>query len=179
MRQYRKSDVKLFVLHLKECDPKKCSGLKLVRNGLAVIVTHPSRLPKDTIVLDPFADRALSSADKKDAERKGLTAIDCSWNQLKGEFQIKLRGEHRCLPLLITANPVNYGSIGKLSTVEAFGGALFILGHEPIAKRLFSKFKWGHTFLELNRELLLEYQEAEDSTQVIQIQDRIIKELGL
>ncbi len=178
MRRSEKKGVRLFVLHLKECDPKKCSGLKLVRNGLATIVTHPSRLPKDTIVLDPFADRALSYADKKDVERKGLTAIDCSWNQLKEESQIRLKGKHRCLPFLITANPVNYGSIGKLSTVEALGGALVILGYEPIAKQLFSKFKWGHTFLELNREILSEYQGAEDSTQIIEIQDRVIRELG-
>jgi len=171
-------NIKLYILHMRQCDPKKCSGLKLGRSGLARIITHPSHLPSGTVILNPFAATAFSPADNRDVEGKGLTAIDCSWNQLDKGFKVKMRGEHRCLPLLVAANPVNYGSIGKLSTVEALSGAVFMLGKETLARRLLSKFKWGTTFLELNEKLLSEYQRAENSTQVVQIQEGLIRELG-
>ncbi len=169
--------IKLYILHMKECDPKKCSGLRLGRSGFARIITRPSHLPIGTTILDPFAVKAFSPADKRNIERRGLTVVDCSWNQLEGELRVKIRGTHRCLPLLIAGNPINYGSIGKLSTVEAFSGALFIIGEETLADQILSKFKWGHTFLDLNRKSLLEYQKAEDSAQIIQIQTKIIQEM--
>ena len=170
--------IKLYILHMKECDPKKCSGLRLSKRGFARIITRPSHLPKGTTILDPFAVKAFSPADKSNVERRGLTAIDCSWNQLEGELKVKMKGRHRCMPLLIAGNPINYGSIGKLSTVEAFSGALFIIGEETLADQILSKFKWGHTFLDLNRRSLLEYQKAEDSTQIIQIQTKLTQEMG-
>jgi len=171
--------IRLYILHMKQCDPKRCSGLRLARSGSARVVTHPSHLPVGTITLNPFASRAFSPADKRDVERRGLTAVDCSWNRLEEGFKVGVRGRQRCLPLLIAANPINYGSIGKLSTVEALSGALFILGEEVLAENLLSKFKWGHTFLELNEELLSEYQRARSSTEVVEIQDKLIKELGI
>lgn len=170
--------IKLYILHMRECDPKKCSGLRLGRSGFVRIITRASHLPMGTTILDPFAVKAFSPADRRDIERRGLTAVDCSWNQLEGELRVKMKGEHRCMPLLIAGNPINYGLIGKLSTVEAFSGALFIIGEETLADKILSKFKWGHTFLDLNRRSLLEYQKAEDSTQVIQIQTKLIREMG-
>jgi len=173
-----KSRISLYVLDRGNCDPKKCSGRKLSRSNLAKMVNRPSRLPSGGIILNPFVDRAFSAADSRDIERRGLIAIDDSWNQLNGSFKIKIRGKHRCLPLLITANPVNYGSIGKLSTAEALSGALYIIREENLADEILSKFKWGHTFLELNRELLLEYQRARSSSEIVEIQNRLIKEIG-
>ncbi len=170
--------IKLYVLHMKQCDPKKCTGLKLGRSGFARIINHPSNLPAGTIVLNPFADKAFSPTDRGDVERRGMTTVDCSWNQLKGRFEVKTRGRQRCLPLLMAANPINYGLIGKLSTIEAFGGALFILRKETLAEKLLSKVKWGHTFLELNEELLSEYQNAENSSQIIETQERLKREIG-
>jgi pre-rRNA-processing protein TSR3 len=163
---------------MKECDPKKCSGLRLGRNGFAKIITRPSHLPGGTVILDPFAVKAFSPSDRRDIERRGLTTVDCSWNELDGKLKVRLKGNHRCMPLLIAGNPINYGSMGKLSTVEAFSGALFIIGEEELADRILSKFKWGHTFLDLNKRILLEYQNAEDSTQIIQIQEKLIQEIG-
>lgn len=178
MTEHSQEKIRLYILHMRQCDPKKCSGLKLVRSRLARIVTHSSRLPAGTVILNPFAATAFSPADNEDVDRKGLTAVDCSWNQLDEGFKVRIRGKHRCLPLLVAANPVNYGSTGKLSTVEALSGALTILGEETLARRLLSKFKWGSTFLELNEGLLLEYQRAENSTEMIQIQGKLMKELG-
>ncbi|MCK4811310.1 MAG: DUF367 domain-containing protein, partial [Methanosarcinales archaeon] len=36
------------------------------------------------------------------------------------------------------------------------------------------KFKWGHTFLELNRQLLDEYAQAKDSSEVVAIQSEYL-----
>jgi len=170
--------IKLYILHMRQCDPKKCTGLKLGRSGFVRIINHSSYLPAGTVVLNPFADKAFSPADKRNVERRGMTVVDCSWNQLEGRFKVKTRGRQRCLPLLIAANPINYGLIGKLSTVEAFGGALFILRKEILARTLLSKVKWGHTFLELNEELLSEYQSAENSNQIVKTQERLSREIG-
>lgn len=178
MMERDQDSAQLYILHMRQCDPKKCSGLKLGRSGLAMIIMHLPRLPSGTVILNPFAATAFSPADRRDVDSRGLTVIDCSWNQLEEGFKFRIRGEHRCLPFLVAANPVNYGSIGKLSTVEALSGAVFILGKETLARRLLSKFKWGPTFLELNEKLLSEYQRAKNSTQVVQIQERLIQELG-
>jgi len=58
----------------------------------------------------------------------------------------------------------------KLSTVEALAAALYIAGFREEAERLLSIFKWGHTFTELNRELLETYAKAKNSSEVVEMQ---------
>ncbi len=72
----------------------------------------------------------------------------------------RLPGDARRLPALLAGNSTNYGVLGKLSTAEAFAGALFITGFEPEAGRVLSLFKWGSTFLTLNKEPLEAYSKA-------------------
>jgi pre-rRNA-processing protein TSR3 len=67
---------------------------------------------------------------------------------------------------MLAANPTNYAKIGRLSSVEALAGALFVLGHQDKASELLNKFKWGPTFLKLNNDLLNDYLKA-DSLQSI------------
>ncbi len=69
-------------------------------------------------------------------------------------------GQARRLPALLAGNPTNYGVLGKLSTAEAFAAALFITGFESDSNRVLSLFKWGPTFLTLNREPLEAYARA-------------------
>ncbi|MFS8009546.1 putative 16S/18S rRNA aminocarboxypropyltransferase Tsr3 [Helianthus anomalus] len=41
---------------------------------------------------------------------------------------------------------------------------------------LLSKFKWGHAFLSLNRELLKEYAKCENSAEIIAVQNSWLSE---
>lgn len=70
----------------------------------------------------------------------------------------------------MAANPVNYGKPFKLGTVEAFAAALYILGSIEQAREILNKFKWGHTFLELNHEPLEAYAAAKNSKEIVSIQ---------
>jgi len=66
----------------------------------------------------------------------------------------------RRLPILLAANPINYGKPYRLSTAEAIAGALYILGFREQAEIVMSKFNWGEQFLILNREPLEAYAGA-------------------
>ncbi|MDD1745526.1 MAG: DUF367 family protein [Candidatus Methanoperedens sp.] len=161
--------IPLHLYHADQCDPKKCSGKKLVRFNLAILHEHIGTLPREGLFLDPFAEQALSPAD--DA-RRGLVVLDCSWEEVERVFPILQRRRlmHRALPYLVAANAVNFGKPFKLSTVEAFAAALYILGEKEQAALILNKFKWGHSFLELNAEPLERYSKAKDSTEVVRIQ---------
>ena len=74
------------------------------------------------------------------------------------------------MPILIAGNPTNYAKATKLSTVEAIAGALYIAGFKDEAERVLSIFTWGHTFLELNANLLESYATAKDSTDIVRMQ---------
>ena len=136
------------VLLLKQDDPKKCTAAKLVKYKLAKNI---KKISKNTLVLDPFSSKTLLRNDRK--RIKSITAIDCSWNLADQTFTKQYPGLRRKLPPLFAGNPVNYSKIGKLSSVEAIAGAAFILGLNDLAHELLDKFKWGHTFYELNKEL--------------------------
>lgn len=159
----------LHLYHADQCDPKKCTGKKLARFNLAKLHKNPRTLPRQAIFLDPFALQALSPAD--DA-RHGIVVLDCSWEEVERVFPIlqRLMMKHRALPYLLAANAVNFGKPFKLSSVEAFAAALYILGEKEQAALILNKFKWGPVFLDLNREPLERYSEAKDSTEVVKIQ---------
>lgn len=89
---------------------------------------------------------------------------------------MRIRPERgRKLPWLLAGNPVNYGQPGKLTTLEAFASALWILGFAEHAKRLLLLYKWGPTFLALNQVPLDQYSQA-DSEKIQQIQNSIIED---
>jgi len=146
---------------LKQDDPKKCTAAKLVKFGLANNVHKTS---KKTLVLDPFAEKTLLNKDKKLI--RSVTGIDCSWNLADKTFVKKFTGIRRKLPPLFAGNPVNYSKLNKLTTVEAISAALYILGHQDLSLKMLDKFKWGHTFYELNKELLVEYSKLESENKI-------------
>jgi pre-rRNA-processing protein TSR3 len=47
--------------------------------------------------------------------------------------------------------------------------SLFVLGFKQDALNLLDKFKWGHTFYELNQNLLEEYSKIESEDDVNEI----------
>lgn len=163
--------MQLLVYHANQCDPKKCSGKKLARFDLVRLTTHVNQL-RPFLVLSPFSEKALSPEDRG---ARGLAALDCSWAHAEEVFE-RLSLNQRALPFLVAANPVNYGKPFKLSTVEALAAGLFILGQATQAELILSKFNWGHVFLELNREPLLEYAAAKNSSEVVQIQNAYLSQ---
>jgi len=167
-------NVKIIVYHARQCDPRKCSALKLKRHSLVRVVYRLQLLPKGAIVLNPFSEKAFSLADRERIEKRGLVALDYSWRCTEGAKLIPLIGESRSLPYLVAANPVNYGTPTKLSTVEALTAALYIVGYKEQAERLLSIFKWGPEFMRLNQKLLEAYAQAENSTEVVELQKRFM-----
>jgi pre-rRNA-processing protein TSR3 len=164
--------MELLIFHASQCDPKKCSGRKLARFGLARLTTRAYDL-QHCLLLNPFSEKAISPMDKGAC---CLIALDCSWAKADEIFARKY-GNSRALPFLLAANPINYGKPFKLSTVEALASALFILGYPEMARNILSKFSWGEVFLELNKEPLHEYANAKDSTEVVKIQHAYMLEL--
>ena len=157
------------ILMFNQDDPKKCTAAKLVRFGLAKKITT---LRSKTALLHPFAADTLLNCEKRIFH--SITAIDCSWNKAGKMFQKKYSGIPRKLPPLLAGNPVNYSKINKLTTVEALASAAFILGNKELCSDLLAKFNWGHTFLELNENLLNDYQSAQSEDDV----NSIITEYG-
>ena len=166
-------EIPLLLLVAGEDHPKACTGRRLIRRGLArsVDAGHAPR-PSPTL-LDPRVAEPLSASDAEEAGTRGLLGVDCSWNRLAerggypagSDWLQKVRVRRR-LPLLLAGNPQHYGRLGELNTVEAFAAALYILGAPMKARELLDGFAGGPTFFELNRELLVEYANAEDATAI-------------
>ncbi len=161
--------IRIVVYHARQCDPRKCSALKLKRFSLVKVVHQVKLLPRGAVVLNALGERAFSPADKQRMEQYGLTALDYSWEQ---GVQPRLPSFliSRCLPFLVAANPVNFGTPTKLSTVEALAAALYIATFKLEAEKLLSVFKWGPEFVRLNIERLEAYSKAKDSSDVLELQ---------
>ncbi len=175
-RSERVPPIRLYAYHAGQCDPKKCTARRLERMGLLAFVPRPRSLPAGTVLLTPYAGRALSRADAPRAERHGLSVLDVSWKvaEKAGRFPAVPQAVGRALPYLLASNPVNYGKAFVLSSVEALAAALVIFGHEDEARGVLSKFTWGEQFLRLNAEPLAAFRAAEDSEGVVAAQAQFI-----
>ncbi|HEX2170470.1 MAG TPA: DUF367 family protein [Nitrososphaera sp.] len=163
----------IYMLH--QDDPFKCTAAKLVKFRLAMPVKFISRT---TIVLDPFSGHTVLRRDQTVAD--SVCAIDCSWeraDEVLKHRRLTARGIARRLPAVLAANPTNYAKLGKLSSVEALAGALYILNEKELAAKMMDKFKWGHTFLQLNANLLDDYAAAETEEQVIELEEEYFPQM--
>ena len=162
-------NLKLYCLHYNECDPKKCTALKLKKFDLLKIINKVKGSLNKALTLNPFSKKEVSIDDRKRILKYGLIVIDCSWKTL---LNIKyLNNEYaRKLPPLMAANPVNYGRIGQLSSIEALASALYISDFEDQAKEILSLFKWGESFMTLNESPLAEYKSATSNEEVYKIE---------
>ncbi|KAK4394410.1 Ribosome biogenesis protein T [Sesamum angolense] len=132
-----------------------------------------------------FVDIVLTAAGEEE-ERRGPSIQLAMWELRVGSgfggivlsptgtqcvSQEDLELIKRRVPWLVAANPVNYGRPCELSCVEALAAALIICGEEETGNLLLSKFKWGHAFLSLNREILKAYSECKNGTDMISVQN--------
>ena len=156
----------LYAFRDNSCDPRKCTVKKLEKAGFLKIFNKISQIPRNTLLLDPTAEQALSPADKK---VRSITVLDCSWIVLDTGKVCSWRNR-RALPFLVAANPVNFGKPCILSSIEALAAALYIIGDKERALAVLSKVSWGIRFLEVNQEPLDLYASAKDSAEVIKFQ---------
>ncbi len=157
----------LYIYTARQCNPKACTGQKLGRLKVAKLIIKPSLIPRDSIVLSPFAEKTVSGSDEHLGK---ITALDCSWEKAEDILPAIKSAHARILPVLIAANPVNYGKPTKLTTAEALAAALYILGYRAQCEQVLSKFKWGVQFINLNENLLNEYGHCKDSEEILTVQ---------
>ncbi|MCK9151713.1 DUF367 family protein [Methanobacterium alcaliphilum] len=167
--------MKVTVYHAEECDRKKCTTFKMAKKGKFKIVYHLNQIPRGAILLNPFAKKSVSREDREIVNKRGVSALDCSWKKVKGSsVMFKTSKYHRSLPFLVAANPTNYGKPCILSTAEAIAATFYIVGLRDIAEDIMSHFKWGPHFLTLNEELLEAYSRASNSADVVNVQNEFI-----
>jgi pre-rRNA-processing protein TSR3 len=158
-----------------QCDPRKCTAKRMVKFGLGRYVGSLSSIPSGSVVLSPFAERALSPADRRHASR-GLVVMDLTWTNIEGFPRLR-RAEERALPYLLASNPVNCGRPMELNSAEAVMAALFILGEREQAESFLPRFNWAPEFMRLNGSLLEDYSGARDSAEVVRIQNEYIRDI--
>lgn len=168
------TSVPLAMWDFEQCDPLKCTGKKLFRNGALRILA--TREPFRGVVLTPTATEFVSPADADLVHQYGAAVVDCSWKELDKVPWSQLRmGAPRLLPLLIAANPVNYGRPSKLTCAEAIAATLALAGLKSDAKKVMGHFGWGDSFFEVNDELLSGYAACKTSTEVVAFQDAYLR----
>ncbi len=168
--------MKVTVFHANECDKKKCTSFKMEKQGKCRIVYKIHQIPRGAIVLNPFAEKAVSMEDRGLVEKKGVVGLDCSWNKISSSSTFfSLSKYHRSLPFLIAANPVNFGKPCILSTNEAVAATLYLTGFKEEANHIMDGFKWGHSFIEMNYNLLEAYSSVETSEEVVKIQNDFLE----
>ena len=161
----------MHVYHTAQDDPRKNTALRLQKAGKANLFDDIRKAPKHSVLLNPFAKKALSREDLDDMRRHGLLALDCSWKQAEETFPVLLGATRsRALPFLVAANPINYGKPFVLSTAEAIGAALAIVGEMRQARDVLSAVPFGDLFLTLNKNPLEDYAKCETSAEVVAAQ---------
>lgn len=166
--------MKLFVYHFGQDDPGKCTALRLIRLGLAKRVLKLSHFAVQPILLNPLSSKILTSDMRSLVQRHGLLVLDCSWNKFESVFDRFSYGWNARLPGLLAGNPTHFGVLGRLSTAEAFAAALYIIGFKAEAAKILDCFKWGPTFLALNKELLDEYASLRGEKRIREIEKGLI-----
>ena len=167
--------IPVLVYDKNQCDPKKCTAKRMLKFGLAKEVKHLSSIPSGSIVLSPFAEKALSPDDLRYA-RHGLVVMDLTWTNID-EFPRPKNTNDRALPYLLASNPINWGRPMELNSAEAVMASLMILGEREQAEEFMGRFNWAPEFVRLNGNLLDDYSKAKDSSEVVRIQNEYIESI--
>ncbi|BDD60651.1 ribosome bioproteinsis protein tsr3 [Monascus purpureus] len=138
------------------CDPKRCSGKRLMQLGLMRELSIGQKYPG--VIISPNAKKIISPADRELLEQHGAAVVECSWVRVQEIPWSRIGGKcERLLPYLIAANTVNYGRPWRLNCVEAIAACFYICGHEDWAKEVLKHFRYGDAFLDINSQLLKRY----------------------
>lgn len=156
-----------------QCDPKRCSGHRLVNYKKIESVSLKYRF--NGVMLSPEGSQAISPADREIIMKTGIGLIDCSWNKVdEFDFSRLPKRHNRLLPWLVAANTINYGRPWKLNCVEALAASLYIIGEKEEAKTLFDGFSYGEAFFNLNQDILELYSKCKDSQEVVKVQNEYL-----
>ncbi|KAI0868467.1 hypothetical protein GGS24DRAFT_212579 [Hypoxylon argillaceum] len=150
---------------LNHCDPKRCSGKKLIRLGLMRDLHLGQR--HNGVIITPNGKHTLSPADSELMDQYGAAVVECSWARTQEVQWNKVGGKcERLLPYLVAANTVNYGKPYRLNCVEALAASFYICGHPDWAEEVLRPFNYGESFLAINSKLLKKYAVCEDEDAV-------------
>lgn len=163
--------IDITIYYTAQDDARKNTALKLSKAGRANLTDDLRRVGHNAVLLNPFAKKALSREDLPAMRKHGLLALDCSWAHAEEAFPVLLgKTFSRALPFLVAANPVNYGKPFTLTTVEAIGAALWIVGEPRQARQVLSTVPFGENFLLLNKLPLEDYAKCATSAEIVQAQ---------
>ena len=161
---------------LGHCDPKRCSGKKLMKLGLMRELHLGQR--HNGVIITPNGKRVVSPADRELMDGYGAAVVECSWARTKEVQWGKVGGKcERLLPYLVAANTVNYGKPWRLNCVEALAAAFYICGHADWAEEVLAPFSYGPSFLEINGSLLKKYAACEDEAAVKRTEEEWMERL--
>tara|TARA_B100000963_G_C22578613_1_gene649739 strand:- start:653 stop:1228 length:576 start_codon:yes stop_codon:yes gene_type:complete len=167
--------VSVHALWLAQDDPKKNTAVLASKRGDVRLHKRVQTLPKKGVILEPLCGKVLGPEDHEllTSRRGAIVGLDCSWKHIESsvrEVMNKTRLQARTLPLLLAANPVNWGKPGKLTTAEAVAAALYLVGRSDQARDVLGAFRWGKRFFELNQEPLDAYAAAKTSAELVALQ---------
>lgn len=161
---------------LGHCDPKRCSGKRLMRAGLMRELHLGQR--HSGVIITPNGKHTISPADRELLDAHGAAVVECSWARTKEVQWGKVGGRcERLLPYLVAANTVNYGKPWRLNCAEALAAAFAICGHLDWAEQVLEPFSYGAAFLKINAKLLRLYAQCEDEKAIKKTQDEWMERL--
>ncbi|CAM1503770.1 Fc.00g013610.m01.CDS01 [Cosmosporella sp. VM-42] len=161
---------------LGHCDPKRCSGKKLMRIGLMRELHMGQR--HNGVIITPNGKHTISPADREVMDLYGAAVVECSWARTKEVQWNKVGGKcERLLPYLVAANTVNYGKPWRLNCVEALAAAFYICGHANWAEQILAPFSYGPSFLEINSSLLKRYAACSDEAEMKKTEEEWMEQL--
>ncbi|KAJ5948614.1 hypothetical protein N7454_001921 [Penicillium verhagenii] len=147
------------------CDPKRCSGKRLMKLNLMRELHIGQRFAG--VIVSPNAKKIISPADKELMEQQGAAVVECSWVRVKEVPWSRIGGKcERLLPYLIAANTVNYGKPWRLNCAEALAACFCICGHLEWAEEIMKPFSYGQAFLDINAELFKLYAACTDEEDI-------------
>ena len=168
-------DIRVHAIWLAQDDPKKNTAVLASKRGDLILHKNMKRLPNKGIILEPLCGKVLGPADHEllTIKNGSLVGLDCSWAQIEpsvDKVMNRTRLIPRMLPLLLAANPVNWGKPGKLTTAEALAAGLYLVARKEQARNILVAFRWGERFFDLNHEPLEAYSQAKSSSDLVELQ---------